>query len=118
MISYLSTTVAVNPWYYLIPYIPVAICGGNCALITGVFSYIADVTSQNDRPVRMSYLEAALYIGLLFGFLSSSYILKMTSPTIVFAISALASFLGVIYVTVFIKESIRQDESVGKWVSN
>lgn len=117
VISYLSTVMAVNPWFYLLPYIPISICGGNCALITGVFSYITDVTTPDDRPTKMSYLEASLYAGLLCGFLSSSYILRLTSPTIVFAISGLATFFGVLYVIVFVKESIQQDEAISKFVS-
>lgn len=117
MISYLSTVMIVNPWLYLLPYIPFSICGGNCALITGVFSYLTDVTTKSDRPIRMAYIEASLYVGLLFGSVSSSYILGLTSPTIVFGISGVASFLGVVYVVFFVKESIQQDESVTTFVS-
>lgn len=117
MISYLSTVMAVNPWFYLLPYIPVSICGGTCALITGVFSYLTDVTTQDNRPIRMAYLEASIYVGLLFGFLSSSYILQLTSPTIVFGISGIACFVSVLYVSFFVKESIQQDESIKKFVS-
>ncbi|KAG4079764.1 hypothetical protein HA402_014895 [Bradysia odoriphaga] len=114
VISYLSTLVPVNPWFYLLPYIPISICGGNCALITGIFSYVTDITTPSDRPARMSYLQAGIYVGLLFGFMSSSYILQLTSPTIVFGISGLATLLGVLYVIFFVEESIQQDESVGK----
>lgn len=117
VISYLSTVMPVNPWFYLLPYIPLCLCGGNCALITGVFSYLTDVTTQQDRAIRMAYLEAALYVGLLFGSVSSSYILKLTSPTTVFGISGITSFLGVLYVLFFVKESIQQDESIRKYVS-
>lgn len=114
VISYLSTVTPVNPWFYLLPYIPISICGGNCALITGIFSYVTDVTAPSDRPSRMSYLEAGIYVGLLIGFTSSSYILQLTSPTIVFGISGVATLLGVLYVAFFVDESIQQDESVGK----
>lgn len=117
VISYLSTVMTVNPWFYLLPYIPISICGGNCALITGVFSYLTDVTTQSERPMRMAYLEASIYVGLLFGSVSSSYILGLTSPTIVFGISGIATLLGVLYVIFFIKESIQLDESIGKFVS-
>lgn len=135
VISYLSTVMAINPWFYLLPFVPISLCGGTCALITGAFSYLstvynltlcfsqltylmylADVTTQQDRPIRMAYLEASLYIGLLFGSLSSSYILMLTSPTAVFGIAGIANFLGVLYVIFFVKESIQQDESVGKFV--
>lgn len=117
VITYLSTVMAVNPWFYLLPYLPVSMCGGTCGLITGVFSYIADVTTKSDRPTRMAYLEASLYVGLLLGSISSSYLLSLTSATILFGIASTASFVGVLYVIVFVKESIQQDESVGKFVS-
>jgi len=115
VISYMSTMISINPWLYLIPFIPISLCGGNCALITGVFSYLTDVTSQENRPIRMAYLEASLYVGLLFGSVSSSFVLALTSPTIVFGIAGIASFLGVLYVLFFIKESIQQDEAIGKF---
>lgn len=108
---------AVNPWFYLLPFVPICLCGGNCALITGTFSYLTDVTTQEDRPIRMAYLEASIYVGLLFGSLSSSYILMLTSPIVVFGISAIASLLGVLYVLFFVKESIQQDESIRRYVS-
>lgn len=65
----------------------------------------------------MAYLEASIYVGLLFGSVSSSYILRLTSPTVVFGISGIATFLGVLYVIIFIKETIQLDESIGKFVS-
>lgn len=117
VMSYLSTVVAVNPWFYILPYIPVSIGGGNCALITGIFSYLTDVTTQINRPMRMAYLEAAIYVGLLFGFSSSSYILGLTSPTIVFGISGIAALIGVLYVIFCVKESIQQDENIPRIVS-
>lgn len=118
MISYLSATIPVNPWFYLLPFIPISLCGGNCALITGVFCYITDVTTQKDRPIRMAYLEASLYTGLLFGSLSSSYVLALTSATTVFGIAGISSLLGVLYVSFLVKESIQQDESIRKYVSD
>lgn len=108
---------AVSPWFYLLPYLPISICGGTCALITGVFSYITDVTTKSDRPTRMAYLEASLYVGLLLGSMSSSYILKLTSATYVFGIAGIASFGGVLYVIFMVKESIQQDEAIGKFVN-
>lgn len=107
----------INPWYYLLPYIPIVVCGGNCALLTVTLSYITDVTTPSDRAARMSYLEAGIYVGLLFGFLSSSYILQVTSPTILFGISALATLIGLLYVVFCVEESIQQDASIGKCVS-
>lgn len=54
----------------------------------------------------MGVLEAALYLGLLGGSLSSSHILNATNATTVFTIAAATIFSGIIYIRVFISESI------------
>lgn len=54
----------------------------------------------------MGVLEAALYLGLLGGSLSSSHILNATNATTVFTIAAGTIFSGIIYIRVFISESI------------
>lgn len=52
VICFLSSQYEVDPWYYILAYIPAALSGGNCALITGVFCYITDVTSEQNRAVK------------------------------------------------------------------
>lgn len=110
LICFLSGRYEIDPWYYILAYIPAALSGGNCALITGVFCYITDVTSEQNRAVKMGVLEAAIFGGLLLGVLSSSYILRWTNAMTVFAIAAGAIFLGILYIVFYIEESIRRDE--------
>lgn len=55
----------------------------------------------------MALLETSLYGGMLAGSLSSSYILRKTNATWVFAIAAGAVFLAVLHVTFRVRESIR-----------
>lgn len=110
LICFLSGRYEIDPWYYILAYIPAALSGGNCALITGVFCYITDVTSEKNRAVKMGVLEAAIFGGLLLGVLSSSYILRWTNATTVFAIAAGAIFLGILYIVFYIEESIQPDE--------
>lgn len=110
VICFLSSQYEVDPWYYILAYIPAALSGGNCALITGVFCYITDVTSEQNRAVKMGVLEAAIFGGLLFGILSSSYILRWTNAITVFAIASGAIFLGILYIIFYIEESIKPDE--------
>ncbi|XP_053687663.1 tetracycline resistance protein, class D [Sabethes cyaneus] len=110
LICFLSGRYVVDPWYYILAFIPAALSGGNCALITGVFCYITDVTNEQNRAVKMGVLEAALFGGLLLGTLSSSFILRWSNSTTVFAIAAVAILLGILYITFYIDESIQPNE--------
>lgn len=110
LVCFISGRYQVDPWYYVLAYIPAALSGGNCALITGVFCYITDVTSEQNRAVKMGVLEAAIFSGLLLGVLSSSYILRWTNATTVFAIAAGCILVGILYILFYIEESIRPDE--------
>uniref|UniRef100_A0A6E8VLP0 Major facilitator superfamily (MFS) profile domain-containing protein n=1 Tax=Anopheles coluzzii TaxID=1518534 RepID=A0A6E8VLP0_ANOCL len=110
LISLLSMYYTINPWYYVLASITTALSGGTCALITGVFCYIADVTVEKTRATKMAIVEAAVFTGLLAGTLSSSYILRWTNGTTVFAIAAGAVFLGLMYIIFYIEESIKPNE--------
>lgn len=52
VITYISSIIPVNPWFYLLSSIPILLTGGSSALITGVFCYLTDVTSKNDRALK------------------------------------------------------------------
>ncbi|XP_055627244.1 proton-coupled folate transporter [Toxorhynchites rutilus septentrionalis] len=110
IVCLLSDQYEIDPWYYLLAFIPAAFSGGNCALITGVFCYITDVTTEQNRAVKMGILEAAIFCGLLLGTLSSSYILRWTNATVVFAIATGSIFFGILYIAICIEESIRPNE--------
>lgn len=54
----------------------------------------------------MALLDTSLYGGMLAGSLSSSYILRKTNATTVFAIAAGAVFLAVLHVALRVRESV------------
>lgn len=65
----------------------------------------------------MSFQEAALFIGILLGSLSSSYIYRWTSPTILFAIAAFIALIAVLYTVFSIEESVQNTNiTTGKMV--
>lgn len=65
----------------------------------------------------MAFLEAALFIGILLGSLSSSYIYRWTSATILFAIAAMFALIAVLYIMFFVEESVHNTNiSSGKMV--
>lgn len=66
----------------------------------------------------MGILEAAIYLGLLAGSLSSSYLLMVTNSTTVFAVATFLIFLGIIYNYFCIHETVKINEMDLTKVSN
>lgn len=110
VICFLSSQYQVNPWFYSLSCIPLALTGSICTLMTTVYCYIADVTSEHNRSTKMAILEAVQYSGMLLGSLSSSYLLRMTNATTVFAVSTGALFLAIVYVACRVQESVHMDD--------
>ncbi|XP_055627243.1 proton-coupled folate transporter-like [Toxorhynchites rutilus septentrionalis] len=100
----------LDPWLYAIAFVPTALSGGYCTLMTIVYCYIADVTCEQERGTKMTILEASMFVGILLGNISSSFILRMTNSTTVFAIATLSVFLAVLYIVVEVRESIPTNE--------
>ncbi|XP_039452016.1 proton-coupled folate transporter-like [Culex pipiens pallens] len=96
----------LDPWIYTFAFIPSALSGSVCTLMSTVYCYIADVTSERERGAKMALLDTSLYGGMLAGSLSSSYILRKTNATTVFAIAAGAVFLAVLHVALRVRESV------------
>lgn len=106
ILSWVShTSVIINPWYYVIASSAITVTGGTCILITGVFCYIADVTTEKNRATRMGVIEAALFAGLVSGSFSSSFILNWFGPVFVFGLAAGSMVLALLYVIFFVEES-------------
>lgn len=49
----MATLVDVNPWWYFLAFLPICFTGGYCALLTGLFCYVADVASHDTRAMRL-----------------------------------------------------------------
>ncbi|XP_050096471.1 proton-coupled folate transporter-like [Anopheles aquasalis] len=110
LISFLSMRIAINPWFYIVASVTTALSGGTCALITVIFCYIADITTESNRAMKMAFLEASIFAGLLIGTLSSSFILRWTNACTVFTAGAVSVFLALVYIIYFIEESIKPND--------
>lgn len=65
----------------------------------------------------MARMEAAVFIGLLLGALSSGRLYKLTSASVVFGCSTWCTLLGLMCVYQFVKESIKNEtEETGRMV--
>lgn len=110
VICWLSSHYSVDPWLYAIAFVPLAVTGSFCTLMTTTYCYVADVTDEHERGAKMTMLEVALYGGMLLGSLTSSFILRMSNATTVFVVATGASFLSVLYIGIGVKESIPVNE--------
>lgn len=148
VISILSSFWMISPWFYLLAFIPLSFLGGTCALITGIFCYISDVSFEKDRGFRlvsrqlfffhchrhfvfivfcfffsflfhrMARMEAAVFVGLLLGSLSSGHLYKLFSASVVFGCSTFCTFIALMFVCFFVNESIKnQTEETSRMVS-
>ncbi|KFB44421.1 AGAP005318-PA-like protein [Anopheles sinensis] len=106
LLAFLSMQVVVSPWYYTAAYLPFALLGGMTVITAAAFSYLSDVTNEQNRTTRMGFMEAAMMAGALLGFLSSSYILEWFNVAITFLISTALIALAILYVVFLTEDSI------------
>ncbi|XP_031639670.1 proton-coupled folate transporter-like [Contarinia nasturtii] len=104
MISIASYFYQINPWFYLLAFIPASVLGSISTLITGVYTYINDISAPQDRSLRMARLEATLLLGSIIGKLIFVYI-HISTP-VAFGCSTLCIFIGLTCVYYFVGESI------------
>ncbi|KAM7344353.1 putative peptidoglycan muropeptide transporter SLC46 isoform 2-T2 [Cochliomyia hominivorax] len=109
-ITYISTKIAISPWLYLLASVPSVLSGGTCALITGIYCYISDVAEEKTRALRMVLNEASLCAGMMVGNVASGYLYAATNAVIVFVISSCLMLLALIYVIIFVVESLKPDQ--------
>lgn len=115
LVSFISDHLAMmNPWIYVLTYIPIIITGGWPSMIVAILCYITDLTTEVRRSTRLALIEMLIFIGVLLGTASSSYILNLTCPTVVFALGTMCVALGTIYTIIFVDESVKdmQEASV------
>ncbi|CAH0551578.1 unnamed protein product [Brassicogethes aeneus] len=103
----------LSPWYFILSNIPICLTGGMPIFITGVLSHVTDITSAENRGMRMGIVEATLGIGIFLGNLCSSYIFFAIGYAGVFGIAAGISFFTFLLVWFFIPETLESNENEG-----
>ncbi|TMW42892.1 hypothetical protein DOY81_012028, partial [Sarcophaga bullata] len=89
IISHLSDSFDINPWYYLFASLLVSFLGDGVTYSVGTLSYISDVSTAKVRTYRMVFYEALIYIGLMAGSFTSGFLYKgISSSSLIFSISA------------------------------
>lgn len=107
IICRLSVATPLSPWLFVVAYLPAAFTGGTTVVCAGLFSFLTDVTTESNRTIRMGILQACTLVGAFVGMMSSSFILARTSATAVFLLSACAMACSVVYICVFIEDSVK-----------
>ncbi|KAL9694862.1 hypothetical protein quinque_014147 [Culex quinquefasciatus] len=67
LMSFLSTYFTLTPWIYVAAHVPVSILGGFSVFNAGIYSFMNDITNDDNRTVRMGILQAFTMLGVLIG---------------------------------------------------
>jgi len=106
-ISTIITGLTTTYWPLMIARLVAGICGGTASVAC---AYIADVTTQDERPRFMTYFQAALFAGLSFGPAIGGAINSASNyETTCFAAAGIC-VVNLICVAFFLTESKTQDE--------
>lgn len=105
-LNFLTSFVQINPWYYVLAYIPFSIPGGMAVLGATIYAFISDVSNDQNRTIKMGIMKACIVAGTTLGSFSSRYILEWTSTTTVFVIATILILLGLTYIVLFVEDSI------------
>lgn len=118
LVSYFSDYVQVlDPWNYVFAAVPLVAFGGFTSMLIAILCYSTDVTTESNRSIKIGIIEIIIFVGVFFGTLASSFILRLTNPTVVFLISAGCVILATIYTVLFVEESVVLSEGVHGCVS-
>lgn len=105
-LNYLSSFVQVNLWFYAVAFIPFSIIGGIAIIGATIYAFISDISNDQIRTIKMGFMSAVMVAGTALGSYSCRYILEWTDSTTVFMISTICILFGLIYIVLFIDDSI------------
>lgn len=102
----------ISPWFYTLSYVPQALSGGWCCLLTASLCYITDTTEEGRRAHRLTVVEMIIFLGVLLGNLSCNFLLPLTDASQIFVISASFAALATVVMIFFVDESVNVPENV------
>ncbi|XP_058793443.1 proton-coupled folate transporter-like isoform X2 [Phymastichus coffea] len=103
------STFNVNPYWFLLPSVPISLLGGFSPILLTFFCYITDFTNKDNRSWHLACLDTALSSGILVGFLVGPLIFKKCGYITVFSISSGITFLALLHVLFYVKETVVTD---------
>ncbi|XP_068141215.1 probable peptidoglycan muropeptide transporter SLC46 [Drosophila tropicalis] len=87
-----------------------SLSGGWFTMLMGVFSYIADITTEEERTLRIGILNVCFSVGVPIGMAFSGVLLKQIGFYGVFSISAAFYVLAFVYGFFFLEEPVARPE--------
>lgn len=102
----------INPWLYVMPYVPLILTGGWPTMIVATLCYATDLSDENTRSTRLAIMEIITFLGILLGIASCSFVLKLTCANTVFIISTVCAGVAATFSLIFIKESLEMPENM------
>jgi len=86
-----------------------ALFGGFTCFLIGIFSYISDITNVRERTSRLAIIDFFLFIGFPTGTFLSGLIFKHLGYYGIFGSVAVCQLVCMLYILMFVKESIEVD---------
>lgn len=96
----------VNPWIFLIAFIPLSLLGGVCVLLVATYCYISDITNTDTRAWRLAWFDACLSIGIVFGIFIGPMIFQIYGYTKLFIVSGTCSGCALLFIIFFVPETV------------
>ncbi|GBN55065.1 hypothetical protein AVEN_86006-1, partial [Araneus ventricosus] len=91
--------------FYFIPAIFTGCFGGVVTVLTVIYSYVSDVTTEEGRTMKYAFLEMAVGLSQPLGIGAGGWIYKFLGYPAVFMISALGLTVSFILITLFLPET-------------
>ncbi|KAI5642983.1 major facilitator superfamily domain-containing protein [Phthorimaea operculella] len=101
-----STINWLGPWWILVTGIPNAFLG-YMVLFTGAMCFVADISTPQDRSLRLTIVQIVLSIGQIIGQVASSFLVQLVGNVYLLSLSAGCTVVAFVYTHFCIKESLK-----------
>ncbi|KAJ8717304.1 hypothetical protein PYW08_005703 [Mythimna loreyi] len=101
-----STMDNLGPWWFILTCIPYSLTGGFTIFFTGAFCYLSDITSSENRSIRMTIMEASVGLGSVVGSLLSAHVLRLVGNVYLLLIAASLNVIAYVFTNVCLRESL------------
>uniref|UniRef100_A0A2A4JNQ2 Major facilitator superfamily (MFS) profile domain-containing protein n=1 Tax=Heliothis virescens TaxID=7102 RepID=A0A2A4JNQ2_HELVI len=96
----------LGPWWFILTVIPYSLTGGFIIFFTGAFCYMSDITTAENRSIRMTLMEATVGLGSVVGGLLSPYVLRMVGNVYLLLIATALNVVAYVFSNVCLRESL------------
>nr|XP_022913093.1 proton-coupled folate transporter-like [Onthophagus taurus] len=98
----------LSPWYTIIPNLISVLFGGFSPVMMLLLCYVTDITTDQNRGIRLGIFEGVFGLGSLLGTFLSSYIFNFVGYPGVFATTAACNILALLYIVFILPETVNR----------